>query len=99
MELRHPSAGSDPFTAAMSTRIDCTGLPGRTITSLTNGYGAPQFTYVGEVVQMTEQELLRIPDLGRKSLNAIKGYLEERGLFLCMGPGSWVPPSEDHIHD
>jgi Bacterial RNA polymerase, alpha chain C terminal domain len=40
--------------------------------------------YVGELVQRTEEELLRTPNFGRKSLNEIKEVLAQMGLFLGM---------------
>ncbi|MDY7034901.1 MAG: DNA-directed RNA polymerase subunit alpha [Thermodesulfobacteriota bacterium] len=39
---------------------------------------------IGELVQKTEAEMLKTKNFGRKSLNEIKGILEEMGLFLGM---------------
>jgi len=41
-------------------------------------------TYIGELVQKTEAEMLKTKNFGRKSLNEIKSILEEMGLSLGM---------------
>jgi len=41
-------------------------------------------TYIGELVQKTEAEMLKTKNFGRKSLNEIKNILEEMGLSLGM---------------
>lgn len=40
--------------------------------------------YIGELVQRTEQEMLKTKNFGKKSLNEIKDVLQEMGLFLGM---------------
>jgi DNA-directed RNA polymerase subunit alpha len=40
--------------------------------------------YIGELVQKTEQEMLRTKNFGHKSLNEIKEILKEMGLELGM---------------
>ncbi|HZP41376.1 MAG TPA: DNA-directed RNA polymerase subunit alpha [Candidatus Binatia bacterium] len=40
--------------------------------------------YIGELVQKTEQEMLKTKNFGRKSLNEIKEFLQEMGLSLGM---------------
>jgi DNA-directed RNA polymerase alpha subunit len=45
--------------------------------------------YVGELVQKSEEEMLRTPNFGRKSLNEIKGLLAESGLHLGMDLSAW----------
>jgi len=42
-------------------------------------------------VQKTEVELLRTPNLGKKSLTEIKEVLESHGLTLGMRLDSWPP--------
>ena len=49
--------------------------------------------YIGDLVQKTEVELLKTPNLGRKSLTEIKDVLAERGLSLGMRLENW-PPAE-----
>ncbi|PIP02070.1 MAG: DNA-directed RNA polymerase subunit alpha [Zetaproteobacteria bacterium CG12_big_fil_rev_8_21_14_0_65_54_13] len=49
---------------------------------------------VGDLVQRSEQEMLRTPNFGRKSLNEIKEVLENMGLELGMDLPNW-PPQDD----
>jgi len=49
-------------------------------------------TYIGELVQRTEAEMLKTKNFGRKSLNEIKQLLEEMELSLGMKIEDWVPP-------
>lgn len=46
---------------------------------------------VGDLVQRSEQEMLRTPNFGRKSLNEIKEVLENMGLGLGMELENWPP--------
>ncbi|GAV21379.1 DNA-directed RNA polymerase subunit alpha [Mariprofundus micogutta] len=46
---------------------------------------------VGDLVQRSEQEMLRTPNFGRKSLNEIKEVLENMGLELGMELENWPP--------
>ncbi len=47
--------------------------------------------YIGDLVQKTEQEMLRTPNFGRKSLNEIKEVLAQMGLHLGMEITNWPP--------
>ncbi|WWP01987.1 MAG: DNA-directed RNA polymerase subunit alpha [Candidatus Dasytiphilus stammeri] len=49
--------------------------------------------YIGDLVQRTEVELLKTPNLGKKSLNEIKDVLASRGLSLGMRLDQWLPPT------
>jgi len=51
-------------------------------------------TYIGELVQKTEAEMLKTKNFGRKSLNEIKGILEEMGLSLGMKLESFPLPKK-----
>ncbi len=48
--------------------------------------------YVGDLIQRTEVELLKTPNLGKKSLTEIKDVLASRGLSLGMRLENWPPP-------
>ena len=50
--------------------------------------------YIGELVQKTEQEMLKTKNFGRKSLNEIKEILIEMGLHLGMKLESFSPPDQ-----
>jgi DNA-directed RNA polymerase subunit alpha len=52
---------------------------------------AENIHYIGDLVQKTEVELLRTPNLGKKSLTEIKEVLESHGLTLGMRLDSWPP--------
>lgn len=50
--------------------------------------------YIGELVQKTEQEMLKTKNFGRKSLNEIKEILGEMGLLLGMKLESFALPEQ-----
>jgi len=54
---------------------------------------AEQIYYLGDLIQKTEVELLKTPNLGKKSLTEIKDVLASRGLALGMRLENWPPPS------
>ena len=54
---------------------------------------AESINYIGDLVQRTEVELLRTPNLGKKSLTEIKEVLESHGLGLGLQVENWPPPS------
>jgi DNA-directed RNA polymerase subunit alpha len=49
-----------------------------------NGLQNADIKYIGELVQRTEQDMLKIKNFGRKSLNEIKEVLADMGLSLGM---------------
>ncbi len=53
--------------------------------------------YIGDLIQRTEVELLRTPNLGRKSLNEIKEVLASRELSLGMKLENWPPTNLENI--
>jgi DNA-directed RNA polymerase subunit alpha len=55
---------------------------------------AQSIHYIGDLIQNTEADLLRTPNLGRKSLNEIKQVLAEHGLSLGMKLENWTALSE-----
>jgi len=56
---------------------------------------AESIFYIGDLVQRSENELLRTPNLGRKSLNEIIEVLNNEGLDLGMKVDNWPPENFD----
>ncbi len=54
---------------------------------------AENLYYIGDLIQRTEVELLKTPNLGKKSLTEIKDVLASKGLSLGMRLENWPPPS------
>ncbi len=52
---------------------------------------AESIYYIGDLIQRTEVELLKTPNLGKKSLTEIKDVLASRGLSLGMRLENWPP--------
>lgn len=89
--LRNPAAQAILRDAASEgTPIDTLGLSIRTCNCLK----AQNVYSVEELVKLTEQDLLRIPNLGRRSTGEIKRALQERGRRLPSFPGGWQPSAQ-----
>lgn len=58
---------------------------------------AENIYYIGDLIQRSENELLRTPNLGRKSLNEIKEVLAQRGLTLGVKLENWPPAGLERI--
>ena len=88
-------AAFDQPAAARSTQFDPILLRPVDELELTvrsaNCLKAENIYYIGDLIQRTETELLKTPNLGRKSLNEIKEVLASRGLTLGMKLESWPP--------
>lgn len=56
---------------------------------------AENIYYIGDLIQRTENELLKTPNLGRKSLNEIKEVLAKHGLTLGRRLENWPPAGLD----
>jgi DNA-directed RNA polymerase subunit alpha len=54
---------------------------------------AEDIYYIGDLIQRTEVELLKTPNLGKKSLTEIKDVLATRGLSLGLRLENWPPAS------
>jgi DNA-directed RNA polymerase subunit alpha len=54
---------------------------------------AENIHFIGDLVQKTEVELLKTPNLGKKSLTEIKDVLAQHGLSLGMRLENWPPAS------
>jgi DNA-directed RNA polymerase subunit alpha len=54
---------------------------------------AENIFYIGDLIQRTEVDLLKTPNLGKKSLTEIKDILATKGLSLGMRLENWPPES------
>ena len=86
-----PRGGNTPFDPILLRPVDELELPVRSANCLK----AENIYYIGDLIQRTENELLKTPNLGRKSLNEIKEVLASRGLTLGMKLESWPPAGLD----
>jgi len=57
---------------------------------------AENIFYIGDLIQKTEVELLKTPNLGKKSLTEIKDILATKGLSLGMRLENWPPAGLQH---
>lgn len=55
---------------------------------------AENIYYIGDLVQRSENDLLKTPNLGKKSLTEIKSVLAQRGLSLGMALEKWPPVAD-----
>jgi DNA-directed RNA polymerase subunit alpha len=74
-----------PFNANLSRKVDDLELSVRSMNCLKND----NIVYIGDLVRKTENEMLRTPNFGRKSLNEIKEVLSQMGLYLGMQINDW----------
>jgi len=92
-------AAFDQPTAQRSTQFDPILLRPVDELELTvrsaNCLKAENIYYIGDLIQRTETELLKTPNLGRKSLNEIKEVLASRGLTLGARLENWPPQGLD----
>ncbi len=68
------------FNPALLKKVDELELSVRSANCLKND----NITYIGDLIQKSEAEMLRTPNFGRKSLNEIKEVLTDMGLSLGM---------------
>jgi len=86
-----PASRSQQFDPILLRPVDELELTVRSANCLK----AENIYYIGDLIQRTENELLKTPNLGRKSLNEIKEVLASRGLTLGMKLENWPPAGLD----
>jgi DNA-directed RNA polymerase subunit alpha len=89
-EPEEPVAEEEPLNENLLRSVEELELSVRSANCLKNA----NIRYIGELVQRTEQEMLKTKNFGRKSLNEIKEVLMEMGLGLGMKLEGFVPPDE-----
>ena len=85
------SGGTSPVDPILLRPVDELELTVRSANCLK----AENIYYIGDLIQRTETELLKTPNLGRKSLNEIKEVLASRGLTLGTRLENWPPQGLD----
>ena len=86
-----PAKRADNFDPILLRPVDELELTVRSANCLK----AENIYYIGDLIQRTETELLKTPNLGRKSLNEIKEVLASRGLALGSRLEAWPPQGLD----
>ncbi len=81
------------FNLNLLRKVDELELSVRSANCLKND----NIVYIGDLVQKTEQEMLRTPNFGRKSLNEIKEVLTQMGLHLGMEVTNWPPENVEDL--
>lgn len=87
LEKGAAEAPSAKFPEILLRPIDDLELTVRSI----NALKAEGIHYIGDLVQRSEQDLLKTPNLGKKSLQEIQERLKEKGLHLGMKLEGWPP--------
>ncbi len=82
-----------PFNRNLLRKVDELELSVRSANCLKND----NIVYIGDLVQKSEQEMLRTPNFGRKSLNEIKEVLASMGLSLGMTVTGWPPENVEDL--
>lgn len=86
-ESRKESKEKNEFDPILLRSVDDLELTVRSANCLK----AENINYIGDLVQKTENELLKTPNLGKKSLTEIKDVLASRSLSLGMKLENWPP--------
>ena len=82
-----------PFNRNLLRKVDELELSVRSANCLKND----NIVYIGDLVQKSEQEMLRTPNFGRKSLNEIKEVLTSMSLSLGMAVPGWPPENIEDL--
>lgn len=88
-QISAPTSSEPQFDPILLRPVDDLELTVRSANCLK----AENIYYIGDLVQRTENELLKTPNLGKKSLTEIKDVLATRSLSLGMRLENWPPRS------
>ncbi len=93
LETAAEEEGELPFNRNLLRKVEELELSVRSANCLKN----ENIVYIGDLVQKSEQDLLRTPNFGRKSLNEIKEVLIQMGLELGMNVQGWPPENIEEM--
>ena len=82
-----------PFNKNLLKKVEELELSVRSANCLKND----DITYIGDLVQKSEGDMLRTPNFGRKSLNEIKEVLAMMGIHLGMHVENWPPENIEEL--
>ncbi len=82
-----------PFNRNLLKKVEELELSVRSANCLKND----NIVYIGDLVQKSENDMLRTPNFGRKSLNEIKEVLATMGLHLGMQIEGWPPENIEDL--
>lgn len=88
-----PAPEEPPFDPILVRPVDELELTVRSANCLK----AENIYLIGDLIQRTEVELLKTPNLGKKSLTEIKDVLATRGLSLGMRLDNWPPENIEEL--
>ena len=92
-EVVEDEGDSLPFNRNLLRKVDELELSVRSANCLKND----NIVYIGDLVQKSENEMLRTPNFGRKSLNEIKEVLKVMNLELGMDNENWPPENIEEL--
>ena len=81
------------FNRNLLRKVDELELSVRSANCLRND----NIVYIGDLVQKSENDMLRTPNFGRKSLNEIREILMQLGLNLGMDISDWPPENIEEL--
>ena len=82
-----------PYNKILLKKVEELELSVRAANCLKND----NIVYIGDLVQKSEQEMMRTPNFGRKSLNEIKAVLATMDLYLGMEVVEWPPENIEDV--
>ena len=92
-EIEEESEDELEFNASLLKKVDELELSVRSANCLKND----NIVYIGDLILKSENEMLRTPNFGRKSLNEIKEVLSEMNLSLGMDIPNWPPENIEEL--
>jgi hypothetical protein len=92
-DLRRQASILEEVSTLLLKRVDELELSIRSAHLLKND----NIIYIGDLIQKTEAEMLRVPNFGRRSLNEIKEVLAGMGVHLGMEVPNWPPENIEEL--